>query len=404
MCKKKKKRKRKYILLLIVFLIGLILIGKCSTPRTFSNFEKSPPDRPVISSGRAGVPSFMADPCVIKDGGGYHAFFTALFFRKHDKYCLSYDPENKDDYDRNDHKGTVAYAFSDDRGLTWTFRETPVAMPGPEPWQAHALETPNVLKIGDKLYLFYSALGVKDGKEFDYRYQIGVATLDLDGNTARESLLDESIQFANKKDPLLPFYLEKTHRHNNTQEPSALLKDGRIELFYVGVKLKIPAESVTAPGQHMTDVAIYRAVFDQELRLIEPAKDALVYPALFTHGNIIEVHYYQDSYHMFSTESPLFNHDSHKDEVIAYCTSEDGRKWLGSEVILRKGDKNAFDNWGVTSPTVVFEKDQVVLFYTAWEREEHPGLPGPPDGRFGAPHHGQSTIYATLGRAVASWK
>lgn len=44
------------------------LVG--ATPTIFSSFEKSPPDHPVISSGKAGVPSFMSDPCVIRDKEG----------------------------------------------------------------------------------------------------------------------------------------------------------------------------------------------------------------------------------------------------------------------------------------------------------------------------------------------
>jgi len=399
-----KNRRKKYLLLLVDFLIALSLVGECSATTPFSEFEKSPPDRPVISSGRAGVPSFMSDPCVIKDDEGYHAFSTVLFFKKHGKYCFSYDPLHKGDYDRNDHVGTVAYAFSNDQGLTWTFRETPVVMPGPEQWQSDDLETPNVLKIGDRLCLFYSALGRRNGKKLEFRYQIGVATLELDGSTVRESLMDESVHFVKKKAPLVPFNLEKTHHHNNTQEPSALLKDGQIELFYVGLKLKKPAESVTVAGQDITNVAIYRAIFDKELTAIEPAKDALPYPALFTTGNMIEVHYHRGSYHLFATESPLFKQDFHRDEVIAYCASEDGKKWAGSELILKRGDKDAFDNWGVMAPTVVFEEDEVVLFYTAWEHEGHPGLAGPPSGRFGATRHGERTIYGTLGRAIASFK
>lgn len=346
----------------------------------------------------------MSDPCVIKDDDGYHAFFTVLFFKKGDKYCFSYDPLNEDDYDRADFAGTIAYAFSSDRGMTWTFRETPVVMPGPEEWHAHALETPNVLKLGERLYLFYSALGDKNGKEFEFRYQIGAATLELDGNTVRDSLMDESVHFMKKKDALLPFNLETTRRNNNTQEPSALFKDGQIELFYIGMKLKKPAESVTATGQDITDAAIYRAIFDRELNTLEPAKHALPYPAFFTHGNIMEVHYQGGSYHMFSTESPLLGQEFHRDEVVAYCSSKDGENWLGSQVILEKGDPDAFDNWGVMAPTVVFEQDEVVLFYTAWQHEAHPGLPGPPSGRFGATREGELTIYGTLGRATASFK
>ncbi len=157
-------------------------------------------------------------------------------------------------------------------------------------------------------------------------------------------------------------------------------------------------------GQEITNVGIYRALFNEELNTIEPAKHALEYPAFFTSGNIMEVHCREGFYHMFSTESPLFRQDFHRDEVIAYCSSEDGEKWAGSEVILKKGSEDAFDNWGIMAPTVVFEEDKVVLFYTAWENEDHPGLPGPPGGRFGATRHGERTIYGTLGRATASFK
>jgi predicted GH43/DUF377 family glycosyl hydrolase len=352
----------------------------------------------------------MADPCVIKDDEGYHAFFTNLFFKKHDRYWYSYDPRNQGEFDVEDNVGTVAYAFSRDRGLTWTLRKTPCVLPGPEPWRDDGLETPFVLRDGDRLVLFYSAKGSRDGKKFSSRFQIGAASLELGGRTIREALLDQSVLFTKRKEPVLPHNTRIVHHDNNTQEPSAVLRDGKIELFYTGLTLKKPDQAIGGvPGQGIKNVALYRAVLDKDLNLIQPADKALIQM-----GNIAEVHYRKGAYHCFSTGSPPWHADYpgkagglgsfHYNESIVYHYSVDGESWSSARTVLKKGAGRAFDNWGIMAPTVVFERDRVVMFYTAWQIGDQTMNPLPADGRFGMGRGRSQVIWGTVGRAEAANK
>ena len=352
----------------------------------------------------------MSDPCVIKDEEGYHAFFTNLYFKKNGRYWISFDPQNQNEFEMNDFRGTVAYAFSNDQGLTWMLRKTPCVLPGPEAWHDDDLETPSVLKDGDRLVLFYSALGSRNGKKFLFRYQIGAATLELGGKTISEKLLDESVQFTKIRKPVLPYNTSIVHHDNNTQEPSFALKDGQFELFYIGLTLKKPDQQIPGvSGQGIKKVALYKAVLDKDLNLVRAADDALINGA-----NITEVHYRDGTYQVFSTKSPPWYadypgkaeglDDFHYNESITYYHSVDGKSWSNARTILEKGPENSFDNWGIMAPTVVFEKDRVVMFYTAWQVGNQTMTPLPPDGRYGMRRGQQKTIWGTLGRAEAAYK
>ncbi|MCF7838909.1 MAG: hypothetical protein K9N49_09800 [Candidatus Marinimicrobia bacterium] len=399
---------RRLIMIVKVTALAVLLLmitQACkSSPGVFTPFVKSPASRPVIASGVAGVPTFISDPCVIKDESGYHAFFSVYYVKnkKKGKHWFSYDPANPGDYDMSDCMGGLGYAFSADRGLTWTCRETPLVTTGPEEWQAHAVETANVIKLEDRLLMFYCAQGNRDGKRFTSRYQIGVASLDLGGKSIEEQLLDESVVFAKRKTPLIPIRLDKTHHLNNTQEPSVLLKDGNIELFYIGLSLSKPSEAIGKENR-ISNMAMYKAVFDTDLNLVSHSADPVLEGV-----NIIEVHYRDGVYHTFSTKSPpllvrLFA-DFHKDEKITHYLSKDGVNWTEEDLILQGGGTGSFDGWGIMAPTVVFEKDQVVLFYTAWEYENRADLPESALRRFGMGRENGDAIHGTLGRAVARLK
>lgn len=401
----KAKRWRPHVVILGVAALAALLLmvaQACeSSPRFFTPFVKSPASRPVIASGVAGVPTFISDPCVIKDESGYHAFFSVYYIKNKEtgKHWFSYDPANPDDYDMSDCMGGMGYAFSADRGLTWTCRETPLVTTGPEEWQTHSVETASVIKLEDSLLMFYCAQGDRDGKRFTSRYQIGVASLDLGGKSIEEKLLDESVVFAKRKTPLIPIRLDKTHHLNNTQEPSVLLKDGNIEIFYIGLSLSKPSEAIEK-GNKISDMAMYKAVFDTDLNLVSHSEAPVLKGA-----NIIEVHYRDGVYHTFSTKSPpllvrLFA-EFHKDEKITHCLSKDGVNWTKEDLILEGGSTGAFDGWGIMAPTVVFEKDHVVLFYTAWEYEDRSDLSESALRRFGMGRKNGDAIHGTLGRAVA---
>ncbi len=82
----------------------------------------------------------------------------------------------------------------------------------------------------------------------------------------------------------------------------------------------------------------------------------------------------------------------------------DGKSWSNARTILEKGPENSFDNWGIMAPTVVFEKDRVMMFYTAWQIGNQTMTPLPPDGRYGLRRGQKQTIWGTLGRVEAAYK
>ena len=126
------------------------------------------------------------------------------------------------------------------------------------------------------------------------------------------------------------------------------------------------------------------------------------------------MHYRSGAYHVFSTKSPPWYadypgkaeelDDFHYNESITYYRSVDGRSWSPAHTILKKGPAHSFDNWGIMAPTVVFEKDHVVMFYTAWGIGDQTMTPLPPDGRFGASRGKSQVIWGTIGRAKAAYK
>jgi len=390
----------------ITLLCAFLLILGCAKSKDINQpseepakleFTKDPADTPVISSGTAGWPIFPSDPAVLKDGEGYHLFFTTIFCKKSGSYYFSWDSHNLGACDITNVIGSVGYAFSADDGYTWEFRGSPVILPGPEGWQSGDLETPHAAILGDTLYLFYSAMGEYSGQPFPHRYQVGVATLDLNGETIRQRLMSEAVTFQKRSDPLLPFNVTSTAFDNNTQEPSVVIRDGKLEVFYVGVGFSLPGEHADAPGQSITSVGMAKAVFDQNLNLISRSNGYLI-----DNANITEVKYVGGTYHVFSTT--LEQGEFHQNEKINYFSSTDGTNWSASEILLYPGEGGAFDNWGIMAPTVVVEDQSIVMFYTGWSIEDHECFPEPfpPDVRFGRPSDNNTKcIYGSVGRAVS---
>jgi hypothetical protein len=365
----------------------------------FPSFVRDPGDRPVVLSGVADWPSLVADPSIIADGEGYHLFYTAFFCREPDgSWSFSWDPQRAQACDLNQAFGTTAYAFSSDGGRSWEFRRTPVIPKGAEPWNDGDIETPFVSRVADRLYVFYCALGSREGAALHNRYQLGVATLDLGGRSIREALLATDETLVHRQEPIVAADLVERYGINNAQEPSVVVRDGRFELYFVSLGLAKPAEDVTAPGQELS-LALRLLRLDETLSPLEPPSAPL---ATGGTANITEVRFFDGRYHLFATTAEL---DGHENDEITYSVSGDGLHFTAPTTILRRRD-GAFDNWGLMAPTVVVEPDSVVLFYTAWEAQEHRCQITGPDGRMGMSQQsgsGARCLYATLGRAVSSW-
>jgi predicted GH43/DUF377 family glycosyl hydrolase len=359
-------------------------------------FSRDPAGAPVISSGSAGWPIFPTDPGVVADSEGYHLFYTSYFCNAGGTYYYSWDVNNLAACNILDAVATVGYAFSSDGGLTWEFRGRPVVMPGPEAWQCGDLETPHAVIVGDTVYLFYSATGAFQGQPFSERYQIGVATLDLHGETIRRRLMTEDAEFTRRPEPLLPYNTTATAFNNNTQEPSVVVRDGRLEIFYIGVKLAEPQLPADAPGQSILGYGLAKAVFTPDLSLVENS-DRYLLPG----ANITEVKYFDSAYYVFSTTGT--NGEFHRQERIELYRSSNGVTFSSPVDVL--SPQTSFDSWGLMAPSVVVNDSSLVLFYSGWSSEDHPCFPEPlpPDTRFGRPSdNGATCIHGAIGRAVAA--
>ncbi len=379
-----------------VLAVGILVltIKAGRTPSVALVFHQDPPGTPVLSSGTEDAPLFVMDPCVLKDGEGYHIFFSSFFVKRAGGLSLfrardaSKDP---DAYTLPKLTTAIAYGFSADRGLHWQVRPAPVLAPAEgHAWDGNRVETASAIVSDGILYVFYCADGDYEGKEFTARYQIGLASLDLVGGSLRENLLEQSKTLARSSDkPFVPFVTDRVSFLNNVQEPSIVRDGDNYELYFVGLRLRNPGVSIGEPGQHITQVGAGRAVLNGKLEIQEVSQKPLVSGA-----NIIEVERVNGRYLLFSVTG---GGEAHKGEYLQYYTSEDGLHWSRPAAILQNIPRSAFESWGITSPTVVEEGNRLVLFYTGLEAGQ-----GADQTRWGIQMNPEQRLFATLGRAVSS--
>lgn len=380
--------------------IQLVLLLVCSLPGTIKAqqliFIKSPDDTFVLGAGRANLPITNHDPAIFADEEGYHLFFTSYFCQKNNTWYYSWDPANPGNCDISNTIQTLGYAFSDDKGLTWHLRETPLVVCGPQDWDRDAIETAAVMLNNDTLFLFYSASGYRNGSLFSERYQIGMAKLDLGSRSIKEALLTDGDRFTKQATPFIPFDTQLSSLQNNVQEPSIIRKGSSFEFYYIGLKLSIPDAGFDQAGQEITSVKLLRQKYDPYFNPVEDAEVCQI-----SHNvNMTELKYYVNTYYLFFTSTEPGNF--HEDEKIGYSTSTDGINWQPGTVILQKNAGHAYENWGVMAPTVMLDSDTLYLFYTAWGTEGHACFPVPSSGRFGIPLTSDRCVYGTMARAVAS--
>jgi len=359
-------------------------------------FTKSPANRAVIRTGGPGLPITSWDPFIHIDDEGYHLFFTCIFCADdRGDYTFSLHPGNQDKVSFEDRFGSIAYAFSNDKGLTWTFRRQPLIYGGGDGWDGHSIETANVIRIGNKLHLLYSG----EGKDMRMRWQIGVSTIEIEGDSIRKTLLEESKTFPRPTKPLIARVADKNSFMNNIQEPAPVIRGDRIELFWIGLGFKLPGESGKAPGQAITEVSLGRSIYDFDFSLIDQTDSPLLGGV-----NIPEVKYWDGMYYMFATTLEM-GADFHSDEKIEVLSSRDGLEWRNRKTLLTKGPTGAHDEWGMFGSTVARDGDELVMFYTALEAED--GTNKNPFAlktgeRIGVrAKDNKQTVYGGIGRATA---
>ncbi len=375
------------------------LTKSTSTELTFTH---QPKDVPVLNSGSSGHPSNPGDPYVFKDDEGYHLFVSNLFCQLTQKgadnyglkagaYYYSIDQATKNQFCAS-YIFTTAYAFSKDRGENWKFRTSPVLLPSSgDAWDSGFNETPNIVVKNDKLYLFYSGLSKNDK---DFRYQIGVASLDLHGKSIYQNLMKDGVLFDRngRTKPLIP--RKPGGFEDNTQEPTVEFRNGQFEVYYTGLRR-------TDDG-NVTGIALFRKSFDENLRELA-SKRVLVDDPLQTDGNninvnITEVRHFQGLLYLFYTTKLVKGGFQHQGERIAYRTSVDeGETWSSEKILLEPREGTSFDNWGVMAPSIVLDQNKFYLFFSAWGTDGQPCASHP--NRWGTEYNGRC-IYQTMGRAI----
>jgi predicted GH43/DUF377 family glycosyl hydrolase len=319
-----------------------------------------PPERPVIDAGTPGMPVLVMDPMVLADAEGYHLFYSTFFCKSVGRIGISWDSIASGPESLSRLVSAIGYGFSADKGITWQLRSSPVFVPGENDWEKHKVETAFVVRRNGQLLLFYSALGNRDGHLLDNRFQLGVARLPLGARGVREALLDTGATFERfRTTPLVPFNLTETSFVNNVQEPSVVCRDGRFEVYFLGIALKLPDQTPDAKGQKFLRIGLGRAIFDEGFREIERTDKPLLEGV-----NMPEVTFHDGRYWLFSTG--FGKGPNHKGEFLQVCSSEDGLHWQTPRAILAPQREDGFDNWALAAPTVVWDQRQLLLFYSAF--------------------------------------
>ncbi len=400
------KKLRTFTIVIICLFVILLIIGdgekvdeKTAALRDRAEtltFVKSPNNKEVISTGGEGLPTTAWDPYIHVDEEGYHIFFTSIFCKEGDDYNFSFHPGNQRTCNMGDSFGSIAYGFSADKGLTWEFSDTPVIYGGGKTgWDDHSIETAHVTRIGNKLHLFYSGVSM----DLESRFQIGKGELDIQENSIYKTLMTNKVTFSRPPKPFLASQYEVSDFDNSTQEPSVVVKDDRIELYWVGLRWKLPGEAAGAPGQGMRGLRFFRTVYDLDFNLIEQTEES------FADGvNITEVKYFDNNYYLFYTTLEIFGGPFHREEKIGLMTSTDGLSWSKGRIILKSGPIDTYDGWGLFAPTVAQDGNDLVMFVTTLSVEDGVVVASDlqPGERIGI-GQGTETVYGGIGRAVAEF-
>ena len=257
-------------------------------------------------------------------------------------------------------------------------RPKPVILNGPSGWDNYNLETPFPFVFNDTLYVFYSAYGDRNGSLNRARYQISFASIALGKRSIKEVLFDGGATLRKYKDglePLMPGNYKTSDFDNNAQEPSVVVTKTGFEVYFTGIKLKFPDKEISTDDTNRFEgLALIRQKFNFDWSKSEPMEVSNTTSGLDPNKeefalapiNIAEVKYLKNKYHIFYTTLENGS-DFHKGERIAHAVSDDGLNWKDPKIVLNPGTNSSdFDSWGIMAPTIAFDAEKLLLFYTAW--------------------------------------
>lgn len=394
----------------VVVLLSLVSLTVASY---IPSYAGDPTNTSVVYSGVAGFPIMVMDPNIMRDSAGWHLFYSTYFCLKPDgDYYYSWNPQDDAACSINGYITAIGYAFSTDNGFSWSYRGPPVFQPGGEEWEQYKVETAFVYNKDETLYMFYCALGYVNGTLLDGRYQVGVSSLFLGSNqTVSELLLNTTTQFnRSHPSPVIPYNLVNSSFTNNVQEPSALYRNGRWEVFFLGLQYSEPSEDVYASGQVLQLLGAGRAMLDDDLNILQISSSPLPNTTMV---NMPEVRVDEDAadeyrYVMASGGFGVSGGYVHEGEFVQESYSSNGINWsLPTAIYVPPlNGSEAFNGWGASSPTLVLAGGGLsnsTVYYSAYGADFTTnngvcdyavrygiGVPTPP-----------GCVYITLGRMVS---
>lgn len=217
--------------------------------------------------------------------------------------------------------GVAIHRATSSDGVTWSVETTPVLIPGSNTtdWDYNKVETPTLVYHTNKWHMYYCGISAATGV-----YQIGHAT--------STDLYAWTKDTAN---PVIPLSSVSTAVH--VCEPTALVRNSRINVFFTGV---LPRSGNPQPPVPTSEFTIYRTIATNKMTGTSFGTSAAVYSqannsrypsssgyagfstphaALDTDGSI---HLFHDVYHW--TNEPSDPWGGYRQVAIEHAVSTDG--------------------------------------------------------------------------------
>jgi predicted GH43/DUF377 family glycosyl hydrolase len=285
------------------------------------------PGNPVVPEFPVGSWNhWKSDPFVMKDGDLYRMWYGT---------------------NRNGAKTEIGYAESAD-GITWVHAPESVVFLGENgDWDDEDVETPTVVKHQGIYHLWYSGRGEPEGTNPitrpDAAIRIGHAT-SWDGITWYK---DSNNPVVRVGFPIIGWdWL-------GAAEPSVIVRDGVFEMWYTGVTIKsgrlfLQIGFATSPDGTNWEKYSGNPVLSLDIK-----------NGITTASVIYNDPYYELWAVLFDERRGL------PSGPVGYATSLDGVNWdISPEIELSKGDRPAWDWWGIFGPTVLLDDGVYKMWYT----------------------------------------
>lgn len=278
--------------------------------------------RPILESNQTTLDGIPGDPSVIKDPAGSTGY-------------VMYYGAAKGDF--SDPLIRIFRATSKD-GMQWIRSDRPVLEPTSGAWDTTNTETPCVIVLPDKSLRMYYSGAVNPQDE---RFQIGFAT-SKDGITWTKPA----------NNPVIVRGASGSFDSYSAMDPSVVLKGGTYYMWYMGISdtLKTAIGLAKSPdGIRWTKMG---PVLNLDAERQDPNDLGVTNPNAIWNGNAFEIFY------------TLLGPDGTTAGPIFHAVSTDGEHWnKDAEPVLGRGNGGHWTTKGVSSPSVLIDKDKLSMWY-----------------------------------------